>query len=97
MKLSYKTSAWPKLTWSEHCELAEAMELNGLELCFSPAESSDFLGDIQLRQQFLRRLSEKQLDIACITVSEPDSKSSNTENNNEPASNIDEETLQTVL
>jgi len=68
MKLSYKTSAWNKLTWNEHCELAEKMELDGLELCYSPAEASDLLNDLQLRQQFLRRLSEKQLEIACLTV-----------------------------
>jgi len=68
MKLSYKTNAWQKLTWSEHCELAEKMELDGLELCYSPAEISDLLNDMQLRQQFLRCLSEKQLEIACITA-----------------------------
>jgi len=68
MKLSYKTNAWENLTWSEHCELAEKMELDGVELCYSPAESSDILNDLQLKQQFLRRLSEKQLEIACVTV-----------------------------
>jgi len=68
MKLSYKTSAWPKLTWGEHCELAEKMELDGLELCYSPTEAFDLISDIQLRQQFLRRLSEKQLEVACISV-----------------------------
>jgi len=36
MKLSYKSNSWPNLTWSEHCKLAEKMELDGLELCFSP-------------------------------------------------------------
>jgi len=68
MKLSYKTNAWPKLTWSEHCELAEKMELNGLELSYSSVESSDLMSDLQMRQQFLRRLSEKQLEVACISV-----------------------------
>ena len=32
MKLSYKSDAWPKLSWDEHCNLAEKMELDGLEL-----------------------------------------------------------------
>jgi len=68
MKLSYKTNAWEKLTWSEHCELAEKMELDGLELYYSPAESLDLMNDLQMRQQFLRHLSEKQLEIACISV-----------------------------
>ena len=68
MKLSYKTNAWPELTWSEHCDLAEKMELDGLELCFQAYESAGLLASLQSRQQFLRRLSEKQLEIACITV-----------------------------
>ena len=68
MKLSYKTNAWPELTWGEHCDLAEKMELDGLELCYKENESSDLLASLQQRQQFLRRLSEKQLEIACIAV-----------------------------
>jgi len=68
MKLSYKTNIWPGLTWGEHKELAGKMELDGLELCYSPAESSGLMRDMQLRQQFLRSLSEKQLVIACIAV-----------------------------
>jgi len=68
MKLSYKTSAWTGLSWNEHCDLAEKMELDGLDLFYCPAESSDLINDLQSRQQFLRRLSEKRLDIACISV-----------------------------
>ena len=68
MKLSYKTNAWPALTWSEHCELAEQMELDGLELCYSPGEASSLLEDVQAKQQFLRRMTEKLLEPACITV-----------------------------
>jgi len=68
MKLSYKTNAWPLLTWGGHCDMAEKMELDGLELCYSPDEASILMGDIQNRQQFLRRLSEKLLEIACVTV-----------------------------
>ena len=34
MKLSYKTNAWKKLSWNEHLDLAESMELDGLELCY---------------------------------------------------------------
>ena len=68
MKLSYKTNAWSKLTWNEHCQLAEKMELDGLNLCYDKAEASDLINDIQQRQQFLRRLSEGQLEVACITV-----------------------------
>ena len=68
MKLSYKTNAWQKLSWNEHCDLAEKMELDGLELCYSPAESTDLISDLQHKQQFLRRLSEKQLEIACVSV-----------------------------
>ena len=68
MKLSYKSKAWPKLSWNEHCDLAERMELDGLELCYSPAEASSLLDNIQDRQNFLRRLNEKMLDIACVTV-----------------------------
>jgi len=44
------------------------MELDGLELCYDPYEASALTGDIQARQQFLRRLSEKLLEPACITV-----------------------------
>ena len=68
MKLSYKSNAWPRLTWSEHCDLAEKMELDGLELCYTPAEANNLLDNIQDRQQFLRRLNEKLLEIACVTV-----------------------------
>ena len=68
MKLSYKINAWPTLSWNEHCELAEKMELDGLELCYAPNEALDLINDIQSRQQFLRRLSEKLLDTSCIAV-----------------------------
>jgi len=68
MKLSYKTNAWPELTWGEHCELAGKMDLDGFELCYSPVESSNLRNDMQLRQQFMRSLNEKQLEIACLTV-----------------------------
>ena len=68
MKLSYKTSAWAMLPWNEHCDMAEKMELDGLELYYSPDEASILFEDMQYRQQFLRRLSEKMLEIACVTV-----------------------------
>ncbi|MCL2821274.1 MAG: AMP-binding protein [Oscillospiraceae bacterium] len=68
MKLSYKTNAWQTLSWNEHTVLAEKMELDGLELCYSADELNDLLSDMQSRQQFLRRLSERQLEIACITA-----------------------------
>jgi len=68
MKLSYKINTWPDLTWNEHCELAEKMELDGLELCYSQDEATRLFDDMQLRQQFLRRLSEKLLECACVTV-----------------------------
>ena len=68
MMLSYKTNAWPKLTWDEHCNLAESMELDGLELCYAPDEARSLLEDTQNRQQFLRRMNEKLLAAACITV-----------------------------
>lgn len=68
MKLSYKTNAWPLLSWDEHCALAEEMELDGLELCYSQTETVRLMEDVQQRQQFLRRLGEKLLEAACITV-----------------------------
>jgi len=68
MKLSYKSIAWPQLTWSEHCNLAEKMELDGIELYYSPLEASTLVDDAQERQRFLRRLSEKMLEAPCITV-----------------------------
>ena len=68
MKLSYKTNAWPGLAWDEHCNLAENMELDGLELYYDREEAAVLLGDIQARQHFLRRLSEKLLETACVTV-----------------------------
>ena len=68
MKLSYKTNAWPGLSWVEHCELAEKMELDGLELCYSPGEASSLTGNVQEKQQFLRRMTEKLLEPACLTV-----------------------------
>ena len=68
MKLSYKTNAWPSLSWDGHCDLAEEMGLDGLELCYSLKEASGLTDDMQARQQFLRRLSEKMLEIACLTV-----------------------------
>jgi len=68
MKLSYKTNAWPEISWNRHCEFAEKMELDGLELCYSPEEASFLIDDIQEKQQFLRSLNEKMLEIACVTV-----------------------------
>ena len=68
MKLSYKSNAWPKLSWNGHCDLAEKMELDGIELCYTPEEADVLFGDIQERQQFLRRMSEKLLEAACVTV-----------------------------
>jgi len=76
MKLTYKTNAWQNLSWNEHCQLADKMELDGLELCYTPEEASDLINDMQLRQQFLRRLSEKQLEIACVTVDVSDKNKS---------------------
>ncbi|MCL1835588.1 MAG: AMP-binding protein [Oscillospiraceae bacterium] len=68
MRLSYKSGAWRDLTWREHCDLAESMGLDGLELCFSSEEALALTGTMQERQNFLRRLTEKQLDIACLAV-----------------------------
>jgi len=68
MKLSYKASAWPTLTWNEHCDLAEKMELDGIELTYSPGEASALMEDVQEKQRFLRRLSEKMLETPCISV-----------------------------
>ena len=68
MKLSYKSGAWPKLTWDEHCDLAEKMELDGLELLYCRDEASTLLEDLPTRQYFLRRLNEKLLSVACVTV-----------------------------
>jgi len=53
---------------NEHCGLAEKMELDGLEFFYSHEEASALVNDLQLRQQFLRRLGEKLLEAACITV-----------------------------
>ena len=44
------------------------MELDGLELFYQQEEASAMLADVQARQQFLRRLGEKILEIACVTV-----------------------------
>ncbi|MCL2152268.1 MAG: AMP-binding protein [Oscillospiraceae bacterium] len=68
MKLSYKSSAWPKLKWDEHCDLAETMELDGIEFVYSQSEAATLIEDLQARQHFLRRLSEKLLEIDCVTV-----------------------------
>ncbi|MDR2590088.1 MAG: AMP-binding protein, partial [Oscillospiraceae bacterium] len=71
MKLSYKTDIWSKLSWNEHFDLAESMEFEGLELCYSDDEARLLLNDFLLKQKFLRNISEKQLDIACISVQKP--------------------------
>ena len=68
MKLSYKTNAWPGLSWNEHCNLAEKMELDGIELCYMPDEASQIMNDAHEKQEFLRRQSEKLLETSCITV-----------------------------
>ena len=68
MKLSYKADIWPELSWSEHCDLAEKMELDGIEFFYSPDDASLLLNSAQDRQQFLRRLNEKLLEVSCITV-----------------------------
>ena len=68
MKLSYKINAWPGKTWNEHCDLAEVMELDGIELCYSADEAERLLENVQEKQQFLRRLNEKNIEVACITI-----------------------------
>ena len=68
MKLSYKSNAWPNLTWNEHCDLAEKMELDGIEFCYAPTEASHIIDDAHEKQEFLRRLSEKLLETSCVTV-----------------------------
>ncbi|MCL2126432.1 MAG: AMP-binding protein [Oscillospiraceae bacterium] len=68
MKLSYKADVWPELSWDEHCNLAEKMELDGIELFYAQSEASRLLDNIQDRQHFLRLLNEKLLEAACITV-----------------------------
>ncbi|MDR0491407.1 MAG: AMP-binding protein [Oscillospiraceae bacterium] len=68
MKLSYKSNAWQGLRWSEHCDLAEKMEMDGLELCYSAGEASFLIEDDQEKQHFLRRLNEKLLETACVTA-----------------------------
>jgi len=69
VKLSYKTNAWPKLTLNEHLELAENMELDGFELCYLSDKMDSIINAFHSKQLFLRNLSEKQLEIACITLS----------------------------
>jgi len=68
MKLSYKTNAWFNLSLSEHLTLAEDMELDGFELCYRSSMSEEITGNLQNKQQLLRHLSEKQLEISCITL-----------------------------
>jgi fatty-acyl-CoA synthase len=70
MKLSYYTGNWPTLSWLEHCDLAENMGLGGLELRYSAPEALKFLDNSRSaeRQQFLRRLGDKKLNIPCISV-----------------------------
>ena len=68
MKLSYKSDFWRKLSYNEHLELAEYMGLDGIELHYSAREAESITGSMQARQQFLRVLNEKQLEIACLTV-----------------------------
>jgi fatty-acyl-CoA synthase len=73
MKLSYSTCNWRHLSWNEHCDLAESMELDGLELCYIPEEAKVLLDSSKTfeRQEFLRRLNEKRLSIPCISVNIP--------------------------
>ncbi|MCL2045206.1 MAG: AMP-binding protein [Oscillospiraceae bacterium] len=71
MKLSYMTSAWEKMKWTEQLNLAERMEMNGLELCYTENtefEAVNMLDNLQDRQQFLRLLGEKKLEIPCISL-----------------------------
>ena len=85
MKLSYKSSGWPRLRWSEHCDLAEKMEMDGLELCYSDAEAALISDDAQEKQQFLRLLNEKSLETACVTANITASITANTTANITPA------------
>ena len=70
MKLSYKSSAWPRMSWNDHCNLAEKMELDGVELCCVNGEAKMLMdpANTQEKQHFLRRLGEKMLECPCITV-----------------------------
>ncbi|MDR3277367.1 MAG: AMP-binding protein [Oscillospiraceae bacterium] len=68
MKLSYKINAWPERDWIEHLDLAEAMELDGLELCYSKEEADFLLRDDAERQRFLRLTSEKLLEIPSVAA-----------------------------
>ncbi len=70
MKLSYFTGNWPGLSWNEHCDLAESMGLQGLELSYSSTDAQKFLDSARSaeRQQFYRRLGDNKLTIPCVTV-----------------------------
>ncbi|SHI19871.1 fatty-acyl-CoA synthase [Sporobacter termitidis DSM 10068] len=70
MRLSYFTGNWPDLSWDAHCELAESMGLQSLELCYSPTEARSILDGAE-RQQFLRHLGDRKLAVSCVTVSLP--------------------------
>ncbi|MDR0861837.1 MAG: AMP-binding protein [Oscillospiraceae bacterium] len=68
MKLSYKANAWRAGDWSWHCDLAESMELDGIELSWSQDEAAFLMKDEGERQRFLRRLTEKLLEIPSVAV-----------------------------
>lgn len=70
MRLSYFTGNWHDLSWNEHCDLADDMGLQGLELIYTTADAQKILDSSRSaeRQQFLRRLSDKKLTISCVTV-----------------------------
>jgi fatty-acyl-CoA synthase len=71
MKLSYYTGNWPDLSWNEHCDLAESMGFQGLELAYSAADAQKFLDSARPveRHQLLRRLGDNRLSVPCVTVS----------------------------
>jgi fatty-acyl-CoA synthase len=71
MKLSYFTGNWPGLSWNEHCDLAESMGFQGLELAYSAADAQKILDASRQaeRHQILRRLSDNRLIVPCVTVS----------------------------
>lgn len=70
MKLAYVTGNWPDLSWKEHIDLAESMGFQGLELSFFAADAQKMLdsaGSAE-KQQFLRILNSKKLNVPCISV-----------------------------
>ena len=71
MKLSYYSGCWEHQSWEKHLVTAHEMELDGVEMRYTPSEYARYMDKAlgaNERRRLLRYLSENALEIPCLSV-----------------------------